>query len=454
MQDRYTIMFILKKYFIVILLLESKTFGVRAHQHDYKYDRTYRDKRSTLHTYLKLKNLNELGCILACSNDFECGSINYNKELKFCELNEIQKDNDQHTELLKIDKGWNHFIKRKSSPAITPVSQEFSIPGEIVPERNKLVHIIPTQEKTWELSFEFKILQKQDGVTSLIRLMDENCKTDHQQIGCRTPAIFLASDRLHITFSSDINPNQNINTGSFALNQKHKFKMRRGVNSCKTPSKQYTSIYINDVLLEEFEHHGIQPTSTNVQVYVADGYWPKAPAVIFDLKYTHDALYPGNLFELRSGRCLAYYEQWPPSDSWFVSFDYMITSAVPIGYRRMIQFKEIGSARGQIGYWFPFLERVRNSMRFKTAYWINGQVSSVCANQDLTPFVGRFVPIRIEQIKQSDGRTFMSLYVDGNKICTTENTTPETVGPTEFIIAGYFDDEPRIVFRDIKVESI
>uniref|UniRef100_A0A7M5XG53 Uncharacterized protein n=1 Tax=Clytia hemisphaerica TaxID=252671 RepID=A0A7M5XG53_9CNID len=132
----------------------------------------------------------------------------------------------------------------------------------------------------------------------------------------------------------------------------------------------------------------------------------------------------------------------------------MITSAVPIGYRRMIQFKEIGSVRNQIGYWFPFLERVRYSMRFKTAYWINGQVSSVCANQDLTPFVGRFVPIRIEQIKQSDGRTFMSLYVDGNKICTTENTTPETVGPTEFIIAGYFDDEPRIVFRDIKVESI
>ena len=106
-------MILLKKYFIVILLLNTKTFVVNSQQRDFKYVQTYRDKRSTLYTYLKLTDIDELKCISACSNDLECGSINHHNELQLCELNESREESDQHTGLLKVDKGWNHFIKDK-----------------------------------------------------------------------------------------------------------------------------------------------------------------------------------------------------------------------------------------------------------------------------------------------------------------------------------------------------
>ena len=87
-----------------------------ANNINHKYIRTFRDKRFTLYTYLKLTNVNELQCTLACSNDEECGSINHQKDENLCELNQLMETEHQREDL-KTDKGWNHFIKSKAKQA-------------------------------------------------------------------------------------------------------------------------------------------------------------------------------------------------------------------------------------------------------------------------------------------------------------------------------------------------
>ena len=57
--------------------------------------------------------MSELQCVLECSNDVECGSINHEKEgERICELN--QRLEEVHGEdQLQTKVGWKHFIKNK-----------------------------------------------------------------------------------------------------------------------------------------------------------------------------------------------------------------------------------------------------------------------------------------------------------------------------------------------------
>ena len=94
----------------LILIPQVVSMNGGAHQ----YTQTFRDKRYTLYTYLKMTGMRELDCVLQCSNDAECGSINHQKDESICELNQMMLDeNHQSSPQLKSDKGWNHFIKRK-----------------------------------------------------------------------------------------------------------------------------------------------------------------------------------------------------------------------------------------------------------------------------------------------------------------------------------------------------
>ena len=99
------------QFFIFSMLLKL----CFANNINHKYVRTFRDKRYSLYTYLKLSNVNELQCTLACSNDEECGSINHQKDENLCELNQLMETEHQREDL-KTDKGWNHFIKSKAKP--------------------------------------------------------------------------------------------------------------------------------------------------------------------------------------------------------------------------------------------------------------------------------------------------------------------------------------------------
>ena len=80
---------------------------------DDKYSRTFRHKRFTLYTYMKMKGLSELHCVMECSNDHQCGSINHKSDQQLCELNQKMEEDHHHTAQLQDEQGWNHFIKDK-----------------------------------------------------------------------------------------------------------------------------------------------------------------------------------------------------------------------------------------------------------------------------------------------------------------------------------------------------
>ena len=104
---------LIMKFVIFLLVGFDVSLGAFQGSED-KYIRTFRDKRLSLYTYLKLTNVNELQCTLACSNDEECGSINHQKDENLCELNQLMETEHQREDLT-TEKGWNHFIKSKKS---------------------------------------------------------------------------------------------------------------------------------------------------------------------------------------------------------------------------------------------------------------------------------------------------------------------------------------------------
>ena len=75
-----------------------------------KYIRTLRNKRLFGSTFLTLKTQNEIYCVWECSRNKDCGSVNYQKIQKLCELNRYIGIEDNS---LNDNKGWIYYEKDK-----------------------------------------------------------------------------------------------------------------------------------------------------------------------------------------------------------------------------------------------------------------------------------------------------------------------------------------------------
>eukprot|EP00111_Clytia_hemisphaerica_P022431 TCONS_00065931-protein len=436
-----------KKCLILFILLD-----VCLAEFEDKYIRTFRDKRYSLYTYLKISNVNELQCTLACSNDEECGSINHKKDEKFCELNQLMDEEHQRDDL-QNDKGWNHFIKSKVKPT-SLISDNIYIPHEIHLKKSYLLTTIPVQPRTWELSFDFILLEDLSHWTQAVHFT-LGCNLEAS--GCRTPSIFFNGRKFHAAFNTETNLNRHIEK-TITLKKKTKFKLRQVVSP--DGNDVYTSIHFDDKWFSEVKHH-ITQMFTNIKVYLGgmgdmggSKTYPPAPVIISNFRYIQGNLfYPGQIITMKKiHQVFGELKSWPP-ESWFVSFDYFSSQTIvpSLFYNTLLSFSKKGTIYPEPGNRIIYLERIPNQNQMKTFVELSGNSAHTLCYRDIGFAANTFLKIRLQQKRESDGKLYVKLFLNGDEKCWHENTTPTTYDDVQILFEGYdTPNGPEVIIKNFE----
>ena len=157
------------------------------------------------------------------------------------------------------------------------------------PVRNRLINIIPIQERTWELSFDMILLENtmNNEAKTVLHFTTGGNLANH---GDRTPAIFTRNDKLLIR--------SNIYSKSYfskdhiiPLNQKINVKIQQVYDMVITTQTD-VRIFIDGNQIYETTHQWKIPFK-NVKCYFGDPWYNPAPVRISNLRYTQKLIYPG-----------------------------------------------------------------------------------------------------------------------------------------------------------------
>uniref|UniRef100_A0A7M5XFG3 Cnidarian restricted protein n=2 Tax=Clytia hemisphaerica TaxID=252671 RepID=A0A7M5XFG3_9CNID len=278
----------LKSIIIAFAIFDTCLGGV-----DDKYSRTFRHKRFTLYTYMKMQGLSELHCVMECSNDHQCGSINHKGDQQLCELNQHREEDHQHTTQLQDEQGWNHFIKDKQDSSQNDA--EIFIRQAIRPIRGRFIKFIQQMERIWEVSFDFTLLEQTDRwKNAIVFTTDENgLDDDWKTYGNRIIAVYNLSGKMYFYYNTDVKADHHFTSPSITVNQKYSFKMRQ-TTGFVNKNQKYISIFMNGNLVHT-RNFILDMDFPDVRCYITGARHnvPPTNAIISNFKYTHDLLYSG-----------------------------------------------------------------------------------------------------------------------------------------------------------------
>ena len=155
--------------------------------------------------------------------------------------------------------------------------------------RNRLINIIPLQERTWELSFDVVLLESTTESRNILHFTTGENKKNK---GDRTPAIF--TNRNQILFRINIDDPQRDAyhyDHVIPLNKKVNVKIQQ-VLDMTSATKATVRIFIDRNQVHELSHHWQIPFE-NVKCYYGNPWYNPSPVRISNLRYTQQMLYPG-----------------------------------------------------------------------------------------------------------------------------------------------------------------
>ncbi|XP_066920526.1 uncharacterized protein [Clytia hemisphaerica] len=392
--------------FLLNFLLVTSGFGL-----DLKFTETFNDKRYTLYTYFRSEGLTELQCIIECTNDDECGSINHEQTQQFCELNQLMDKNHDVTNM-ESKQGWRHFIKSKKKTEAIPYKHEIIINEEMRPSRNRVLAIIPFQTDYWEVSFNFILEQDFPYWTNILRL--SALEAGQRTTGWRIPGIYIFGRILEI-WSSETEQGVIKKVHNLNLNQKYHLKVWQCVDKDDS-NKVQKLIILDGEIISVVEHVKLITPFRNVQFFFGDVGYPPAPVCVSNLIYTPDLLYQGTSFPASSDDfiLLKRFKRWPPGPNWLIRFYWLLRDKAGLKTdhwpKPLMIYKTIN---GKIHY-LPMFQINKNTMSLYVYFSSNGNNGRRFTGVNLEPFFGGApLQIKFRFFSHSDGTYEASLNVDG-----------------------------------------
>lgn len=154
--------------------------------------------------------------------------------------------------------------------------------------RNRLINIIPIQERTWEISFDMVLLESSSAIGSTLHF---TVGGNHGKYGDRTPAIFTRENKIMFRSNIDHQNAQFSIDHEIQLNQKVNVKMQQVYHMTDTQNT-VVRIFIDGNKIYTRNHRWTIPFE-NVKCYFGDPWYDPSPVRISNLRYTQQLLYPG-----------------------------------------------------------------------------------------------------------------------------------------------------------------
>ena len=162
--------------------------------------------------------------------------------------------------------------------------------SELSPVRNRLINIIPIQERTWELSFDMILLE---STSERMTVLHFTTGDNSAHYGDRTPAIFTLNNTLLMRSNIHSSEKYFSKDHIIPLNQKISVKIQQVYHMFSTTQTD-VRIFIDRNQIYEITHQWKIPFE-NVKCYFGNPWYNPAPVRISNLRYTQKMLYPGKI---------------------------------------------------------------------------------------------------------------------------------------------------------------
>ncbi|XP_066919059.1 uncharacterized protein [Clytia hemisphaerica] len=350
---------------------------------------------------MKMQGLSELHCVMECSNDHQCGSINHKGDQQLCELNQHREEDHQHTTQLQDEQGWNHFIKDKQKTVNT---NDILMPTVFRPRQNH--HLVKkfVYHNIWELSFDFKLFEEVPHWVNIVSFQKVGT-TYYTQYGNRIPSIWTFGRKMYFFYPDDTNPNQDWNL-DLNLQQTYSFKMRQTTHTTNENIK-HIAIYVN----RERVHY--RKFTLNLSVDFVECF---LTGILWNFRYTQSPIYPGQrIYVPREEELFKEINNWPPKE-WFVSFDYQLTySAQPNYWLFILMFSGgINQETNNREKNFVRIQRPSNALALNVRTWTSTSGAQLLTHHDLTNSLNTYIKCQMQQQRDpTDGKLYVTFWVDG-----------------------------------------